>query len=317
MPDKRQLLTIVVPLFNEEAGLSLLWAALAEMAAGLDLDVEFMFVDDGSADGTVTGVEALAAKDGRVRLIGLSRNFGKEAAVTAGLQHAKGDAVVIIDADLQHPVSLIPEFVRRWRAGAEVVVGVRLANHGTSRLRQAADNAFYSLLNAVSDTPITPNATDFRLLDRVVVDEFNRFTERQRLTRALIDWLGFRREYVNFEAPPRTTGASSFGPLKLMRLALNSFVAHSLFPLRFAGYLGAVITLFSGALGLFIFVEKYLLHDPWSLNFSGPAILAVINMFLIGIVLSCLGLVALYVASIHGEVMNRPLYAVRTRRNLR
>lgn len=312
----RQKLSVVVPVFNEEAGLPPLRQALERMATALDVDVEFFFVDDGSTDGTVAALEAWAAADARVQMLGFSRNFGKEIAVTAGLQHATGDAVVIIDADLQHPVELIPEFVRRWRAGAEVVIGVRRANRSESGLRQIASAAYYRLMNAVSDTPVTPYATDFRLLDRVVVDEFNRFTERQRLTRALIDWLGFRREYVDFEAPPRAAGASRFGFAKLVGMTVDSLVAHSLFPLKFAGYLGVAITVFSGAIGLFILVEKYLLHDPWSLDFSGPAILAVINMFLIGIVLSCLGLIALYIASIQAEVVNRPLYAVRTRRNL-
>ncbi|NBS42009.1 hypothetical protein EBS80_05135 [bacterium] len=182
--------------------------------------------------------------------------------------------------------------------------------------RRAGSAAFYHVLSRISETPVTRDATDFRLMDRVVIDEFNRFTERRRMTRALIDWLGFRRAYVSFEAPARPNGRSRYSFLKLVRLAASGFVSQSLFPLKIAGYLGVLITLFSGAFGLFILVEKYGLHDPLALNFSGTAILAVINLFLIGIVLCCLGLIALYVANIHAEVANRPLYAVRVRRGV-
>lgn len=145
----------------------------------------------------------------------------------------------------------------------------------------------------------------------MVVREFNRFTERGRITRGLIDWLGFRRDYVYFIANQRINGDAGYGIFKLIKLALSSFISLSLFPLKFAGYLGIIIVLFSGPLGVFIFVEKYVLSDPWGMSFSGPAILAVIILFLIGIVLACLGLIALYIGNIQAEVVNRPMYVIR------
>ena len=170
---------------------------------------------------------------------------------------------------------------------------------------------FYKIINRISATKIIPNATDFRLLDKKVIIEFNKFTEKSRITRGLIDWLGFKREYIYFNAPKRINGKASYSFIKLCKLALNSFVSMSLFPLKFAGYLGILITIGAGLMGLFIFIEKYILNDPWRLNFSGPAILAIIILFLVGIILSCLGLIALYIANIHNEVTNRPIYIIR------
>jgi glycosyltransferase involved in cell wall biosynthesis len=316
MSDHKRI-SIVIPAYNEERNLPALFDALKKTFTTLDADAEFIFIDDGSTDTSLAVMEKLASQDPRVRVIGLSRNFGKEIATTAGVHACTGDACIMIDADLQHPVELIPEFIRRWRGGAEVVVGVRESDADATSFRRLSSSAFYALMNAIAETPITPNATDFRLLDRAVIDEFNRFTERRRMTRALIDWLGFRREYVPFSANRRNEGVTRYGTLCRLRLAMSSIVSHSLFPLKLAGYLGVLITLVAGALGLFILVEKYFLRDPLHMGFSGSAILAVINLFLVGIMLSCLGLIALYIANIHGEVINRPLYAVRVRRNLK
>lgn len=314
---ERKLLSIVIPVYNEESNLPRIYDALTGVVSELDVDREIIFVDDGSIDGTAVALERLAAQDPIVKVIEFARNFGKEIAVSAGIQHCKGDACIVIDADLQHPVDLILEFVRRWRDGAEVVVGVRQPGGGEPFMRRVSSGLYYAAINAISDHEVTPRATDFRLLDRAVIDEFKRFTEHTRMTRALIDWLGFRREFVPFVANERADGEPRYGTVKRIRLAVSSFITHSFFPLKFAGYLGVTITLVSGALGLFIFVERYLLGDPWNMKFTGPAILAVINMFLVGIILSCLGLIALYVANIHREVTNRPLYSVRRTRNLR
>jgi len=314
MSQPPELISVIVPAYNEEKNVAALYDALQPVLARLPFDHEIIFVDDGSRDGTAEVLRRLEARDDKVRVIELSRNFGKEAATTAGLNQCRGRACLMIDADLQHPVELIPEFIRKWQAGAEVVVGVRDNEAGGGLFRKIGTAAYYRLMSLISDTPVVPRSTDYRLLDRIVVDEFNRFTERSRMTRALIDWLGFRRDYVRFAARPRPDGRGRYGAFKLIKLALSSFVAHSLLPLKIAGYLGMTITCCSGLLGLFILVEKYFLGDPGHFNFSGPAILAVINLFLAGITLSCLGLIALYIANIHGEVANRPLYVVRNRK---
>jgi dolichol-phosphate mannosyltransferase len=311
----KKLISIIIPTHNEKANVRLIYTAVAEEFSCLEnYDYEIIFVDDGSTDDTMLEIASLAEKDVKVRFLQFSRNFGKEAATTAGLRNSRGDAAIMIDADMQHPPKLIPELVKKWAEGAEVVVGVRRKNQKAGLIKRGCSKIFYRLINAMAESVVTPFATDFRLLDRVVIDEVNQLTERYRMTRALIDWLGFKRAYVHFEADERANGEASYGLFKLIRLAINSMVSLSLIPLKLAGYLGITIILISGPLGLFIFIEKYILKDPWGFSFSGPAILAVIILFLVGIILSCLGLMALYIASIHAEVINRPLYVIRSRK---
>jgi glycosyltransferase involved in cell wall biosynthesis len=307
----QKLISIVVPVYNELPNIARLHEALATTLSKVDYDYELVFVDDGSTDDSLIKLQQLATTDARVQIIELSRNFGKEIATTAGLAAAQGEAAIILDADLQHPVKLIPQFIAKWEKGAEVVIGVRRAEANKSMARRFRSWLFYRMLNSVAETKVIPNASDFRLLDRVVIDEFNRFTERNRITRGLIDWLGFRRDYLYFQAEKRNAGTASYSTAKLIRLAVNSFVSLSLVPLKVAGWMGIVITLLSGLTGLFIVVEKYALGDPYSFHFSSPAILAIMILFLVGIVLSSLGLMSLYIATIHSEVVNRPLYVVR------
>jgi polyisoprenyl-phosphate glycosyltransferase len=272
---------------------------------------EFIFVDDGSKDDSAKVVRRLAGRDRRMRLLEFARNFGKEAAVSAGLHSCRGDAAVIMDADLQHPPALLPAFLSKWREGSEVVVGVRTYDKGETFIKRFCSGLYYKIMRRIAHTTITPHATDYRLLDRTVIDAFNRLSERNRMTRGLIDWLGFRRSYVKFKTRLRQHGEVSYGFGKLCILAVNSLTAYSLLPLRLAGYLGMFILSLSAPMGLFIVIEKYMLHDPWGLRFSGPATLAVILLFLVGVMLACLGLVAMYIAHIHAEVLARPLYVVR------
>lgn len=311
----RQLISIVIPLYNEEESVPVLLKALQKAIRTCEAyDFEFVFIDDGSSDNSATAVNQLVADEPRLRLIEFSRNFGKEAAVSAGIHEAKGDAVIIMDADLQHPPQLIPDFVSKWEQGAEVVVGVRQADGKESIVKRVGSAVFYRIMQAISHTKITPHATDYRLLDRCVVDEFNRFTEHNRMSRGLIDWLGFRREYLYFEAPERQYGEASYTFRKLVGLALNSFTAYSLLPLRLAGYVGCLILLTSGPLAAFIVIEQYVMGDPMGLQISGTASLTVAVLFLVGIILACLGLVAMYIAHIHTEVIDRPLYVIRQKR---
>lgn len=308
---KDKLISIIIPVYNEEKNLLPLYDGVIKALEKTDCDHEIIFIDDGSRDSSLEKLKSIAESDENIKILEFSRNFGKEIAVTAGINHCLGDACIMIDADLQHPPNLITEFIKKWEDGAEVVVGVRKENNEKNLAKKLGSLLFYKIMGKISETDITPNATDFRLLDRTVVDAFNRFSERNRMTRALIDWLGFDREYVYFKAEKRMSGKAGYSFFKLLKLALSGFISHSLFPLKFAGYLGIVITFFSGTLGLFIFIEKYILNDPWGLSFSGPAILAVIILFLVGIVLVCLGLIALYIANIHGEVIGRPLYVIK------
>lgn len=302
------LISIIIPLKNEAANLQALYTALrAVTKPPVHYRFEFIFVDDGSTDTSATIIEDLKASDANIRLIRLTRNFGKENATSAGLHAAAGEAVIMIDADLQHPPELIPEFIDRWHAGADVIVGKQLPDPSyASFTKRLTSRWFYRFINAISTVKITPHATDFRLLDRAVVDEFNRFTEHHRLTRGLIDWLGFTPTYIEFTPAKRLNGDRSYSYRQLVKLATDSIVSSSFFPLRIAGYLGMLIVLVSTPLIAFILFDRLFMHN--SFNFTGSATLAAMLLFLIGIVLICLGLMALYIANIYGEVLNRPLY---------
>lgn len=314
---KKGVVTVVTPVFNESENIPQFYKEIERVAKKLNQKLELIFVDDGSQDGSADIIERLGRKSKmQVKLVELSRNFGKEIATTAGIQEAAGDAVIIIDADLQHPIAAIPDFIAKWQEGYEVVVGVHANQNYHRGIKKLGSAIFYKIMNRISETKIVPHSTDYRLIDRKVADVFNSFTERQRMTRGLIDWLGFRRGYVYIEAGKRMQGKPAYNTRKLVGLALNSFTTHSLFPLRFAGYLGAFFMVIFGLAGVFTYVEMFLLDDPLKLDITGTAMLGLLMLFTIGIVLACLGLIALYIANIHGEVINRPLYVVRQKKEL-
>ncbi len=306
-----KLISIVVPAHNELQSIPLVVGAVQHVFKPLDYGLELIIVDDGSTDGTSELLDKISNNSSEVKVVHLSRNFGKEIATSAGLKHAKGEAAIMLDADLQHPPELIPQLIARWEAGADVVIGVKTSVNHDTFMKRLVSRWYYRLMGAISNTDIVPNATDFRIIDRAVLDEFNRLTDHNRMTRGLIDWLGFDREYIQFAPNIREHGARTYSYKKLTALAVNSLVSTSFFPLKLAGYLGVVITGISGPLGIFVLIEKYLLNDPWDLRLTGPAILAVMLMFMIGIVLMCLGLIALYIANIYDEVVGRPLYVER------
>jgi dolichol-phosphate mannosyltransferase len=220
----------------------------------------------------------------------------------------------MVDADLQHPVVLIPEFIKKWEQGFEVVVGVRKKSRSDGWVKKVGSKIFYKIINKISEVKIVQNATDFRLLDKIVIEQFNRFTETNRMTRALIDWLGFKRDYIYFEADKRANGNASYSFWKLFKLALNSFVSLSLLPLKLAGNLGIGITLVSGVAGFYILLGKYVFHTHFASTFSDAENLAILILFLVGIILMSIGLMALYIANIHSEVIHRPMYVVRKKK---
>ena len=311
----KPLVSIITPCYNEQENLTPFYEAVTATMKPLPYDYEVVFVDDGSEDGTTGQIEQLAERDPHVRPVELVRNFGKEVAVTAGLHQAKGDAAVILDVDLQHPPDLIPEFLDKWQRLAEVVVGVRLPTKHASLPRRAASNVFYKIMGAISETPVEPHATDYRLLDRSVIDEFNKFTERNRMTRGLVDWLGFRHAYVYFHPATRQHGgAPRYSYSKLTKLAVASFISMSLVPLKLSLYIGTFITILSLLTGIFVGVENYWLHDPLHLNVTGTAQLGILITFMVGILLMGQGLMALYVGNIYKESTNRPLYVMRNKR---
>lgn len=306
----RKLISIVIPVYNEAPNIPLLFKELQKHIKKIPYRFEILFVDDGSSDDSASVIRQMPKAEMPFKLIQLARNFGKEAAVSAGFHKAKGDAVLVMDADLQMPPRIMTEFIEHWENGAEVVVGV-FAKRNMNIIKKTGAKCFYRIMRIIGSNKLTPNATDYRLLDRQVVDAFNDLTERDRITRGLIDWLGYKRSYVYFEQEARRHGEPTYSYRKLFKLAIDSFTSHSLMPLKLAGYLGIFVLFTSIPLGIFLYVEKYILNDPLQLYITGTDMLAVMLLVLVGIILACMGLIALYIARIHSEVINRPLYVVR------
>lgn len=312
----RSFLSIVVPAYNEQAGITQFHAeVLSPELQRLEHEFEIIYVNDGSKDGTLALLHEIATRDSRVRIVSLSRNFGKEIATTAGIDAAKGDAIIIMDADGQHPPAMLPKFIDKWQSGAQVVVGVRTQNDQEGFVKHWGSKAFYRLFNTLSGTELVPGSTDYRLIDAEVREAFLRFPERQRITRALIDWLGFERSYVEFESPARLAGTANYSIRGLTKLAVNSFISLSLKPLYFFGWVGVVITFLSLLIGLFLFIEQFLLGDPMGLDFTGAALLSIFVAFLIGIVLMSQAMLAAYIAHVHEQTQGRPLFVINRKQS--
>jgi polyisoprenyl-phosphate glycosyltransferase len=310
-------LSVVVPLYNEESGLREFHNKLVSTASSVgDGNYEIIYCDDGSTDNTPAIVAELHAKDEKTKLLSLSRNFGKEIALAAGIAEAHGKAIITIDGDGQHPVEKIPEFIKKWQKGAKVVVGIRVSNNNEGPVKRYGSRLFYLLFNSLSGQHLVPGSSDFRLIDQDVQRQLVKLTEPDRITRGLIDWLGFRRDYIDFKANPRLAGKASYSTNKLLRLATHSFISLSPKPLYFFGYLGIFITATSLLLGLTVFIEQILLRDPLLWEFTGTAMLSIMLLFMTGIILMSQGILALYVSQVHNQTKGRPLYIVDTSRSI-
>ena len=313
--------SVVVPIHNESEGIKnfLDKELFPELEKIKKYRHEVIFVDDGSTDNSLEIIQEYAKKQKNIRIIALSRNFGKEPALSAGLAEASGDAVITIDADGQQPPKLIPEFIKKWEDGADIVTGVRdhYTKHGL--IQKMGSKLFYWLLRKMGNKYTVPGSTDFRLMNRAVVDEFNQLSEHNRITRGLIDWLGFKQEYIKYTYGARLAGKPSYGMKKLFKLAIDSFVSMSTTPLVVLGYLGLIITFLSGILGLFVIIQQYILGDPLGLYWNGAVQMAIFITFLIGIVLISQAITALYISHIHAETQSRPLYIINKKesRNLK
>ncbi len=304
-------LSVVIPVYNEAAGLRQFHQSLTNVVeSSLGGAYEILYCDDGSTDETTDIIRALHYENPHVQLLRLSRNFGKENALSAGIEAAQGQAVIMLDSDGQHPVELLPKFIQLWRDGAQVVIGIRDANAGEGWLKRFGSRLFYASFNKVARPKIIPGSTDYRLIDRDVREAFLQLHESNRITRGLIDWLGFKREFVTFAAHPRTHGKATYSSRALVRLAANSFVSLSSRPLYLFGYLGAFITVAALLLGITVGIEQFIMRDPLQWKFTGTALLGVIILFLVGIILLSQGILSIYVAHIHSLSKGRPLYIV-------
>ena len=297
------MLSVVVPVFNEQETLAELHRRLA---AAVEEPRELIFVDDGSSDGTWLVLHTFAQRDPTVRLIRLSRNFGHQAALTAGLDASHGDAVVIIDADLQDPPELIPELVSRWRDGYDVVYAVRTERAGETRFKLWTSHAFYKVLRGVAGASIPENAGDFRLMSRRVVDALAAMPERARFLRGMTSWVGFRQTGVEYRREPRYAGRSKYPLRRMMRFALDGITSFSTVPIKLVAWLGFVLV------GFCIAVLVWALYTRFFTSQATPGwtSLLVVVLLLGGVQLLSLGIIGQYVARIFDEAKARPLYFV-------
>ncbi|MEM8492610.1 MAG: glycosyltransferase family 2 protein [Pseudomonadota bacterium] len=302
----RPALSVVIPCFNEARGLAELHARLAKVLHPGFGDIEIIFVNDGSTDDTRDVIESLAQSDDRIGRIDLSRNFGKEAALSAGMDHARGDAVIFMDADLQDPPECIPAMVGAWRDGYDVVAMKRVARTADSLLRRSLASFFYSTLSSLSDVQIPVDVGDFRLLSRRALDAVKALPERNRYTKGLFAWVGFRTIELDYARPGRHTGTSKWPLLKLIKLAVDGITSFSIAPLRLASITGLAIALFSLAYGSFILLRTLLLGD----SVAGFPSLFIMIAFLGGAQLMAIGLLGEYVGRLLVESKQRPIYLV-------
>ncbi len=303
-----RLVSLVIPFFNEAGNIAALPAALWPVLESIPgIAWEAVCVDDGSSDSTLAELVALTSADRRFRVLELSRNFGKEAALTAGLDAARGDAVIPMDADLQDPPEVIVRMIEAWRGGAEVVLARRRDRSADGLFKRKTAAWFYRLHNRLSDTKIPENVGDFRLLDRAVVEALKRLPERQRFMKGLFAWLGFRTRVIDYVRAPRGAGQSKFSGIRLWQLALEGFTSFSTVPLKIWTYIGA-----AGALGTFayaVFIVLYtLLHGR---GVPGYASLLVAVLFFGSLQLLSIGLLGEYIGRIYIETKRRPIYLIR------
>ncbi|MBY0611360.1 MAG: glycosyltransferase family 2 protein [Beijerinckiaceae bacterium] len=299
-------LSLVVPVFNEGANIDQLVRRLTSVLDGIGETYEIVFIDDGSADDTLVRVSALARTDARFRVVALSRNFGKDIAIAAGLDHARGDAVVLIDADLQHPPEMIAAFVAKWREGYDMVYGQRIDRATDGPIRRALTHAFYNLFQRFGEIDLPDGAGDFRLMDRKVADAVRRMPERARFSKGLYAWVGFKSIGVPFEVADRAEGASKWSFRKLFRFAFDGITSFSSAPLKVWTFVGLTISIFALFFALYFVIETLFLGS----SVPGFPSLIVSVMFFAGVQLMSLGILGEYIGRIFAEVKRRPLYVV-------
>lgn len=303
-----QRLTVVVPAFNEGDGLRALHARLSAVFDALPVAADMLFVDDGSRDDTWDVIADLAAADPRVAGLKLSRNFGKELAMTAGLDHVDADAVVVIDADLQDPPELIPVFVQRWQEGYDVVYGRRTRREGEGWFKKATAAGFYRLMGRLSSTPIPRDTGDFRLMSRRALDALAKLRERHRFMKGLFTWVGFNQCAVDYERDARHAGRSKFNYWKLWNFAIEGITGFSTAPLRVATYFGLFVAMAAFGYGAWIIAKTLL----WGEDVPGYPSLMTVMLFLGGVQLIALGVIGEYLGRLYEESKQRPLYLVDT-----
>jgi glycosyltransferase involved in cell wall biosynthesis len=306
-------LTIVVPAYNEAAVLEAFHARLSLVLDALSFPSDVLYIDDGSTDDTWQLIQELASRDTRIGALKLSRNFGKEAALTAGLDQVDADAAIVIDADLQDPPELIPSLVERWLEGFDVVYATRNARQGETRFKRFTSALFYRSMEHVSDIHVPRDTGDFRLLSRRALDALRQLRERQRFMKGLFTWIGYRQTAVYYLREPRQAGATKWNYWRLLQLAIEGFTSFSTAPLRLATWVGVMASLLAFLFGIWVFGKALLFGDP----VHGYPSLMVVVLFMGGVQMLALGVIGEYLGRNYAESKQRPLYFIEEQRTPR
>ncbi|RUR42377.1 glycosyltransferase family 2 protein [Vreelandella populi] len=309
---KKPTLSLIVPVLDEEESIGTFLAAINEHLTTLPAELEILFVDDGSSDNTIAEIERAQEDDGRVRYIKLSRNFGKEAAMTAGLDHATGDAVIPMDVDLQDPPKLINEFFRLWQEGYDTVYGLRRDRNEDTRGKRASANMFYRVFNWLSHTEIPANTGDYRLMDRKVVEALKKLPERNRFMKGMFAWPGFSSIGVEYSRPARHAGQTKWNAWKLWNFAIDGLTSFSTWPLRVWTYIGLSVAMLSLIYMSYIIIRTIIFGVDW----PGYASIMSAILFFGSVQLISIGVLGEYIGRLYIESKNRPLYLVERDSNI-
>lgn len=302
-PREGELISIVVSAYNEEGNITKLHEELIKNLHGLNYEI--LFVNDGSKDGTLAICSELTTKDERVKVVSFERNFGHEIAMTAGLDYACGEAIIFMDADLQHPPSLLPQMIKEWQNGNDIVLTRILKNDQKSLFRKVIVSAYYFILNLLSDIEIPKATPDFRLIDKKFADILRRMNEQERMFRGMLNWIGTKNaKIIEFEAPKRFAGKTHYNLFASLKLAINSIVQFSIKPLRIASVLGILLAIFGFLFGMFVMFEYFAFSKPA----TGYTTIVLLIIIFSSIQLIILGIIGEYIGRIHIESKKRPLY---------
>ena len=301
------MLSVIIPAYNEELMVEKAYFTITDILKNADIENEIVFIDDGSSDATYENIEVLAAKENNVLGLHFSRNFGKEAAISAGLSSATGDCVVVIDCDLQHPPEKIVEMYKLWQDGFEIVEGIKSARGKENKVHSFAARSFYSLISSVVGFDMS-NASDFKLLDRKVVDILNKIPERKGFFRAISFWVGFKKTTVEFEVMERTEGTTKWSPISLIKYAVSNISAYTTAPMQIVTVLGFIMLFITIVFGVWAFIDKI-----QGRALEGMTTVILILIFIGSIMMISLGIIGYYVARIYEEIKGRPKYIVSSK----
>nr|WP_279011939.1 glycosyltransferase family 2 protein [Vagococcus fluvialis] len=302
-------ITILTPMYNEQENIQQFYKEVSKVASNLSQKYifEFLFINDGSKDHSLDEVKKLRNKDERVKFVDLSRNYGKEIAMLAGMDYAKGDAVIIMDSDLQHPPEVIPTMISEWEKGYQDVYGKRVTRHGESFLKKKMSNLYYKVLGSFSEEPVLANVGDFRLLDRICIDSIIEMRESQRYTKGIYMWIGFDKKEIEFEANERFAGETKWQFKSLLKLGIDGIISNSTVPLRISFYLGIVLSTIGFIYMIYTFISALLFGN----DVAGYPTLVILILLSSGVQLLFLSIIGEYIGKIFMEVKNRPVYFIK------